>query len=283
MTYIDLSHIVETVRRIPLVDSLSDSDLTALVSLTNTHYNWVCESRGRATTELIPIRDRLDKLYKEIVGRIERRDTLRDSSELLRSLSAWIYNREDWTGREEEKIKQFVCYTKRAVEESPQEEIRTLRHEQSIYVYLSKEERQAFEGRVNRLFTRWMNEEHRWGNGWMNCPMRETLQRLQLRLGTTALNITRDFDYEFTDVMEACCKHTDISTLTKEELCLYYDVLVGMEDWYLPLKTDIEELITIIIEELENRIRTVDLQALSCIGDWLKWQEEIQNESISLI
>ena len=44
MTHIDLSHIVETVRLISLVDSLSDSDLTALVSLTNTHYNWVCES-----------------------------------------------------------------------------------------------------------------------------------------------------------------------------------------------------------------------------------------------
>ncbi|MBQ8530953.1 MAG: hypothetical protein IJ430_07325, partial [Parabacteroides sp.] len=138
---------------------------------------------------------------------------------------------------------------------------------------LSKEERQAFEGRVNRLFTRWMNEEHRWGNGWRNCPMRETLQRLQLRLGTTALNITRDFDYEFTDVMEVCCKHTDISMLTKEELCLYYDVLVGMEDWYLPLKTDIEELIKTVVYTMKNSEKNSDLQLLSRIADWQMWQE----------
>ena len=87
------------------------------------------------------------------------------------------------------------------------------------------------------------------------------------------MNITRDFDYEFTDVMEACCKHTDISTLTKEELCLYYDVLVGMEDWYLPLKTDIEELIKTVVYTMKNSEKNSDLQLLSRIADWQMWQE----------
>ena len=61
--------------------------------------------------------------------------------------------------------------------------------------------------------------------------------------------------------------------LTKEELCLYYDVLVGMEDWYLPLKTDIEELIKTVVYTMKNSEKNSDLQLLSRIADWQMWQE----------
>ena len=228
------------------------------------------------------LKERLHELYAEIVRRIEERPNDSSQSGLILSLYEWIYNRSDWSGREKERMDMFKQSTQTLLIENQRSAFLTenqcLAHEISIYALRTKEERKAFEKRMDEMFQAWM-KGHEWGNGWQGCSLAESLRRLQIRLNTTAFSVTRDWDYEFTDVMESIITKLHLETLTNEELSLYYEVAIGMEEWYLPLKNDVTTTTNAIIETLQHRIAVhPNLQLYSHVVDWFAWQELLSKE-----
>ena len=266
-------------KEIKIDSTLSDSDLIALVKLTTLRYNQVYEDEGRAADALSPLKERLHALYAEIVRRIEQQPSSPTVSALILALYDWIYDRNDWSGRDKERMEQFLHLTKRLLERNQKlaflTEIQCLQHKISIYALLTKEERKELEAQIDETFQRWM-QTHEWGQGWSGCTTAETLKRLEVRLNTTAFSVTRDWDYEFTDVMESSMNHIDPDKQTDETLTLWYDVAVGMEEWYLPLTNDLTETTAAIIEAMKRRIALKpDLQQLSRVTDWQIWQEQL--------
>ena len=282
MTPSRLTTIWEKAHGIKIESGLSDEDLIALVRITNTHYNQVYEGEGRGMEKLNALKERLHELYAEIVRRIEERPNGSSQSELILSIYEWIYNRSDWSGREKERMEMFKQATQTLLIENQRSAFLTenqcLAHEISIYALRTKEERKAFEKRMDETFQAWM-KGHEWGNGWQGCSVAESLRRLQIRLNTNAFSVTRDWDYEFTDVMENIITKLHPETLTNEELSLYYEVAIGMEEWYLPLKNDVTTTTNAIIETLQHRIAVhPNLQLYSHIVDWFAWQELLSKE-----
>ena len=282
MTPSHLTTILEKVHGIKIESGLSDEDLIALVRITNTHYNQVYEGEGRGMEKPDALKERLHELYAEIVRRIEERPNDPSQSGLILSLYEWIYNRSDWSGREKERMEMFKESTQTLLIENQKSAFLTenqcLAHEISIYALRTKEERKAFEKRMYETFQAWM-KSHEWGNGWHGCSVAESLRRLQIRLNTTAFSVTRDWDYEFTDVMESIITELHPETLTNEELSLYYEVAIGMEEWYLPLKNDVTTTTNAIIETLQHRIAVhPNLQLYSHVVDWFAWQELLSKE-----
>ena len=282
MTPSCLTTILEKAHGIKIESGLSDEDLIALVRITNTHYNQVYEGEGRGMENPDALKERLHELYAEIVRRIEERPNDPSQSGLILSLYEWIYNRSDWSGREKERMEMFKQATQTLLIENQRSAFLTenqcLAHEISIYALRTKEERKAFEKRMDETFQAWM-KSHEWGNGWQGCSVAESLRRLQIRLNTTAFSVTRDWDYEFTDVMDSIITELHPETLTNEELSLYYEVAIGMEEWYLPLKNDVTTTTNAIIGTLQHRIAVhPNLQLYSHVVDWFAWQELLSKE-----